>query len=216
MRRSGVLIGIVAMALATVAPGAGAAQGDEPKSAAAKSALRKYEKVAEKAQQTYAREVDAARKAAAAELTTAMKAATRAANLDEANRIKAAIDGLKSDEPAAAAASPAKSRGGSGLVGAWQVVYIGGNQHVHEFREDGTVVNTFVDQAKWTAKVERDGDHVIAKYPQFTERYTVAGDRLFVEQFSPGSLYPNLPPSVMAVGAREERGERGGKSKRSR
>ena len=210
MKRTTVLVCAVTIALATVAPGSGAGvnnNDDEPKSVAAKAALRKYEKVAEKAQQAYARELDVARKAAAAELANAMKAATRAANLDEANRIKAAIDGLKGDPagPPAKGAKAAGGGGGVGLGGKWNSVYIGPeNRHVHEFREDGTVRNEFVGRAEWTAKLERDDDgNIIARFPDFLERYTLAGGRLFVEQFHPGR-YPDQHPAYVAIGVRPE------------
>lgn len=202
MKRSAAVIGIVVIALATVAPGAGDDADNAPKTAAAKSALRKYEKSLEKAQQAFAREAGTARKTATAELEVAMKAATRAANLDEANRIKAAIDAMRDD---AAGQSGRAPRAVAGLSGSWQTVYVGPeNRHVHEFRDDGTVRNTFVGHGEWTAKLERDAaGNTVARYPQFIERYTVAGGRLYVEQFNP-ARYPDAAPGFVAIGVRDE------------
>src|SRR5687767_14264488 len=124
---------VIATALA-VAVGVVAVAADQPgwdfQSRAAQAAKRKFEDAALKADQEFARRMTVAREAAVKELVDAMRAATRAGDLDEANKIKAAIAELNEDAPLAS----------QGPLGRWVVRYSNGVVRETDIRPDGTVV----------------------------------------------------------------------------
>ncbi len=200
MKHATMLIGIVMIALAAGAPGVGAKSEAEPRSAAAKAAIRKYDKAMEKAMQAYSREAEIAKKGAATELAVALKAATRAANLEEANRIKAMIEGLD-DEVGLGNGSAPDVRAGKFPHGTWEVTYLNGNRHLYGFDGRGSVRCSLSGRVIHSGKLRREDHDLIATFDgDIIERFSFAGDRLFVEHFRPANRYPDASASDIATG----------------
>jgi hypothetical protein len=122
-----------------------------PKSAAAQAALLKLETAKRNAGTEYQQVMTAAGNKAAQELEAAKQAAMKSGNLNEANAIQAAIDGLK-DKPRQAAAA---ASGGGGelrrrLESAKAITYYRGNKSSSiEFRPDG---NVWENGKKWNVR----------------------------------------------------------------
>ena len=146
----------------------------------------------------------AAREAAARELNEAMRLATRAGDLDEANKIKRALDDLAQDTPAPAAGPGAAPGSARGPVGRWDMRYSNGVRRDYEIRPDGTVAWSSSNRAG-KGKVERieNGWLVADDGDGNAERLTLAGDRLFIEHFHPAARYPKQGTDILAVGERE-------------
>jgi hypothetical protein len=125
-----------------------------------------------------------------------MRAATRAGDLDEANRIKAAIDELNEASEGAG--------GGRDPVGRWDIHYSNGVDRTYEIRPDGSVAWTDGDGHRGQGRLQRlDGGWLMAEDSKGNaERIAVAGDRLYIEHFHPASRYPNERTRTMAVGTR--------------
>ena len=180
-------------AASTAGDGAAAAAWDF-KSTKAQTAKKRYDEAASRAEQEYARKMGVARDAAAKELGEAMRAATKAGDLDEANRIKQALEELTAELP------PPGS--GRGLVGRWEVRYSNGVRRAYEVKPDGAVT--------WTGGGSRGGRGTLRRaeggwlLPEDgdgnAERWTLSGERLFVEHFHPKQRYPKEPADVLAVG----------------
>lgn len=100
--------------------GTGAPDAPKPKSARAQAALRSYEAAVGVARREYDRAVATALKELTAELDVAKRAATRAEDLDEANRIAALVRELGAAGGPAADPKPALTvrRAGYGAPGA--------------------------------------------------------------------------------------------------
>ncbi len=89
---------IIGTALIAGLGAAGEISGWNFHSTSAKEAKRKFEASVARAEGTFAEAKQAAATVAVKELTVSMNVATRAADLDEATKIKAAITELKSSE----------------------------------------------------------------------------------------------------------------------
>ena len=165
-------------------------------SRAARAAHKKYEEAVERAKQDYDRRVEAARKVAESELADAMKAATRHGDLDEANRIKAAVGRLKPN---------AAVTGSTRLLGAWQVRYANGIERTYEVRNDGTATWTEAGRAAVVGRFKQVEPEIVYDENKLAvERWTVVGDRLFIEHFNPASGYPKARPLTLGVATRVE------------
>jgi hypothetical protein len=84
------------------------------------------------------------------------------------------------------------------------VRYTNGYRREYEVLPDGTAAWT-IPTRSGRGKLQRDegGAWLIANDGDGNvERWTLAGDRLFVEHFSPGTRYPKEPANFMAVGSR--------------
>ena len=162
----------------------------------AQAARKRYEEAAARAEQEFSKKIATASETAIKELTEAMKTATRAADLEEANRISAAIDELKVSDPSPASAPS--------IVGGWRVTYTTGNVRQYRIDPDGSLSWTSdAVQGVVHGRVQRAGKEVLIDDGKgAVERLTLAGERLFVEHFFPAERFPNNPPRIMAVGTR--------------
>lgn len=80
------------------------------------------------------------------------------------------------------------------IKGNWIVTYTNRTQQSRNIHENQTV-------NEGDRLVAENGDLLIV-FPGVIERITLAGDKLFVEHFNPGSTYPDGIPTVMGVGRR--------------
>src|SRR4051812_35088808 len=117
MKKLPFIVGVVcAISLAARAVGAAAPEaGGEPKSLAARDALATYAGATAKAARDYQDKIVAARRQCIFALNGAKDDATKAANLDEALRIRDTVTRLQNEAAAAAAvAAPPKAAAPSG------------------------------------------------------------------------------------------------------
>ena len=198
-------ITVLALAVAMLSPGVGSGVGaggsdGAPKSAAARAALRTYDDAITAARQAYARDADAAKEAATGELGEALKAATRAADLDEANRIKATIEQIAGDDTQVGG-EPLGARAGKSPKGTWEARFLNGNRHVYEFDGRGGLRSS-LDGRVWKGRVRREGRDLVCVFDgdDALQRFSFAGDRIFVEYFRPADRYPRETATDIATG----------------
>ena len=135
-----------------------------------------------------------AREAAVKELTDAMRGAIRAGDLEEANRINAAVAQLNEDAPVA----------DQGPLGRWVVRYSNGVIRETEIKPDGTLAWADGDGKRGRGHLQRirDGWLLPSDGDGNAERIVVAADRLYVEHFHPAAHDPQEPTRTFAVGTR--------------
>jgi len=135
------------------------------------------------------------------DLKQAVKEATQSAELDDAIKIRSAVEFLE-------------KRGGTTLeslksiatvrypLGKWQMILGTDVVGTYDFRPDGTVF--WKQKARQAiAKVTlRDGVILIVYPDDRTERMTPSGSRLIIEHWFPSSLYPSKFPSTFAYAER--------------
>ena len=189
-----VLMHLVLVLVLGIADAAADQPGWDFQSRAAQAAKRKFEDAAAKAEQEYARRLNVARETAVKEFNDALRAATRAGDLDEANRVKAAIAELNEDAPVA----------NQGPLGRWVVRYSNGVTRETEIRPDGTVAWVDGDRKRGQGRLQRIGGGWLLPDDGNgnAERMVVTADRLYVEHFHPASHYPKEGTRTFAVGTR--------------
>jgi hypothetical protein len=181
------LVIVVPIALA-----AGAGDVPAPRSAKARTALRKYDRAVEKARGEYDAAVAAATKVLAAELDEALKAAMKAGSLEEANSIKAAKESRATGKTPRAAAS---------LDGKWSVV--SGNDTTRTYVFDGTALRWTQGGRTHDGSVKAvDGAFLVDTGDGKLERLTLVNERFFIEHFNPAQTYPAGVPDEFGLGTR--------------
>jgi hypothetical protein len=159
------------------------------KSSAARSAMAKYKRAVVDAEDELV-----------ANLEEAMKAATRAANLDEANRLKVAISELRGERNADAG-EPVEA-----LTGVWRIYFDNAHTHVLEVRGDGQAVLAEIDghRRDIPGRVrtnQNTGDVLLRLHSGPIERLTLARGRLVVEHYPKPDDFPEGEP-VLGIGRR--------------
>ena len=128
-------------------------------------------------------------------LQSGKKQATQAGDLEEANKIQVAIEGLTADE--AAAFSPALPR----FRGSWTLHFTNGATRVHRMKATGEVDTS--EGEDFRTQLERKGVDWILDFPGAEiERASLIGDRLFIEHWSNSQSFPRGQPDILAVGGR--------------
>jgi hypothetical protein len=196
-RTRAAVIGLLAVALACALGAGDERAGWDFKSRPAQAAKKKLDELVAKAEEDYFRRVGVAREMASRELTDAMRAATKAGDLDEANKIKQALSDLAGGAP-----GPGSGRG---LVGRWDAKYTNGYRRDYEIRPDGAIAWSEAAGPSGRGKIRREegGAWLIPDDGAGNaERWTLVGDRVFIEHFHPSARYPKDGANHMAVAAR--------------
>ena len=170
--------------------------GDEgPKSPKARAAIRKYEKVVERANADRDRAVAAAAQDLRAELDASLKAAMKAGSLEEAKAIEAVGKSL-----AAPAAKSEKARDlAASLVGTWDVVCANRMQRTYTIDPQGRIA--WGDRRAQLVSTPHGVAGPIGFEQGKRERCTSLTDgRLLVEHFAPDSAFPDGPPDQIGLG----------------
>lgn len=186
------------------------AVGEETKTLppSVQQAVKEYQADVAVAEAKFGAEAEKARQSFLAKLNEEMKKETMAGNLDNAVAIRDEIRRIQSESPSAkgtlqhgqtpksTAALPPQ------LIGKWIVKYQPPFIHTYTVHPDGTcsylekgVVGNLKRQSNDTFLITfavDDGD--------FTERWTLAGNRFFVEHFYPVGSFPKATPTFLGVG----------------
>lgn len=173
-----------------------AATGDEFKSPGARQAKKKYEATLAKLQIDFDIQRTHAQDSYLAELNAALKQALKNEQLDEANRIKAEIDTVRTQS-----ATPVPGSGNK-FSGTWDVCWVNGDRATYRFGRGVDFHGTWsgigkiqsASQDEIVALFDRDGAN------SEVHRFTIVGRRLFVEVFR-GPAQLSDAPKTMAVGA---------------
>jgi hypothetical protein len=161
---------------------------------AALAAKRRYDLAMDKIKGTYDKEATDAQKTLVNELKDALKESTKAGSLDEALKIRSAIEYLEKKEPLPGPATrPAAA--GKFPTGKWNMVKAGGVYGTYSFRADGTVEWIERDRKAVGKMSVKDGLVVITYPDDRIERLTPSGSRLVVEHWFPSSGYPTAFPN---------------------
>lgn len=87
------------------------------------------------------------------------------------------------------------------LVGKWSVLFNNRATSPIAIPADGVVRRG--DGEKLIGKITVERGEMILRLPaDIVERYTIAGEKLFVEQWAPASTYPQSAPSLFGYGVR--------------
>ncbi len=160
-------------------------------SSSARKAKAKFDVARRQAEENFSRAVSTARKALAEDLEAAMKEATQLGNLDEALKLRAALESVRREEAAG---------GVPGYcppylpVGRWKVDFTNGVGEACEVRKEGTA---FVSEPQRSAeaKVEaKDGTVLLVYRDDRVERWTPAGHGMIVEHWFPIARFPSVSP----------------------
>lgn len=89
------------------------------------------------------------------------------------------------------------------LVGKWSVLFNNEASGPIVIPADGVVRRGDGDKRIGKITVER-GEFILRLPEAFVERYTLAGDRLFVEQWAPASTFPQAAPLIFGYGKKME------------
>ena len=177
--------------------------GDESRAvrfttAKAKAALLSFERKSQELKADFEKQTAVARKQLTEELTASMKEATQNQNLDEAIRIREEIACIKATD-----GQFSKTPFGTWAVGwtepGWTTEYF-------TFDGDGKVKKgdpKGKERPSFTLSHRNDDWFIEVAKGRF-ERFTFAGEVLFVEHFAPESHYPDGPARVMGRGKREQ------------
>ncbi len=126
---------------------------------------------AEVAREKYFDSVKAARDAYAEDLTKVLGELTKAAELDKANEVKSEIDRV-----ARVAVEPRE------LAGRWRVYF--GKDDFRDYRIDGRNVVWNLGGKDLRMRIQAVDGELIVRFPKAYQRFTLVGDRLFVEHFA--------------------------------
>lgn len=165
------------------------------KSREALQAKAQYDADAAEADAKHRKELDAARAKLLESLESAKTKATKDGDLDDALKIRTAIERvtsgqeLKPRDPA----GESKTRQPSGK---WNLVKANGVLGTYQFRPDGSVNWTEKDRTTLGKATAKDGVIVVVYPDDRTERMTWSGRRLIVEHWVPSANYPAKFPTT--------------------
>jgi hypothetical protein len=189
---AGVVFTIGLTAQAVFAAAATADPAGEFKTWAARDAMTTYSAATNKAAREYQDKLAIARKACIASLNAAKDDATKAANLDEAVRIRDTVTRLQNEAAAVGAAAAPKAAPLAGrerlaarLAGtAWDTA-----GKPYRFNADGTMTVGVPNSAPWQWAAIGDHEVVVRRADGWTERYTFDDDLKFytVVEFGNGT-----------------------------
>src|SRR5262249_22862084 len=154
-------------------------------------AKRKYDALLKEAETKVARAITDARESLIEDLEATMKEATRAADLDEALKLRAALESIQrevgsgADRSQLAACLP---------VGRWSVEFAKGVAETCEIRKDGTAGVAEPQRTSDGKAVIRGGSLVIAYQDDRVERWTPIGPKMVVEHWFPIAKFPSSTP----------------------
>jgi hypothetical protein len=158
---------------------------------AAREAKATFDAARRKAEADFASALSTTRKALVEDLEAVMKEATRAGDLDEALKLRAALESLRKEETAAS-----RRREGSAClpVGRWSVDFTNGVSEACEIRKEGTA-SVVEPQRTSGGRVEaRDNSVLIVYDDDRLERWTPAGNGMIVEHWFPIARFPSASP----------------------
>lgn len=181
---------------------------DNLKSRQARNAVSSFNRKVDAARKEYDEVVSKEREKMIEELENALKKETTEGNLDEAIKLKSAIESLNQE----AGVDPMANRKQPGITGLWklqfsdgliryqQFVLRNGNPYTLRFREIGGKID---DQGSVEV---RDGKAYV-RYQNWAilERFTIDGDRLIVEHWNVGTNNSiERFPELLCIGTRVE------------
>ncbi|HMF15190.1 MAG TPA: hypothetical protein VKE94_22905 [Gemmataceae bacterium] len=161
------------------------------KSPAAREAKRKYDALMKEAETKFARAITDAQKSLIEDLEATMKEATRAADLDEALKLRAALESVQRDVGGRADRSQLTA---CLPVGRWSVEFANGVAETCEIRKDGTAGVAEPQRTSDGTAVIRGGSLVIAYQDDRVERWTPIGPKMVVEHWFPIAKFPSSTP----------------------
>ena len=88
------------------------------------------------------------------------------------------------------------------LVGKWNMMFSNKAAGPLVIPKDGVVRR--IDGENGTGKIVLERGEALLRIPAFVERYTMMGDRIFVEQWAPASTYPASAPLIFGYGVRAD------------
>jgi len=172
----------------------------------AKSAATRYEQAIRKAEAAHQRAITDARRQFITDLDRAKVEATQAGNLEEAIRLRDAIQTVGND--ARSSTSPTSINDLSAMVGTWRLIHTEPKwKHGYEIDSQGNAERLRPD-GKHTGQIGKlrrasNGDWIMNIHDRL-ERFTLANDGkvLFVEHFYPPTNYPDQAASQVGRGQR--------------
>ena len=88
------------------------------------------------------------------------------------------------------------------LVGKWIVMFSNKDSGPIVIPKDGVVRR--IEGENGAGKLTIEKGEVLLRIPAFVERYTIMGDRIFVEQWAPTKTFPGSAPHIFGYGVRTE------------
>jgi hypothetical protein len=158
------------------------------KSKPATEAKQRFDQVIKDHRLAYTKAATDAEKDLLKDLKSAMKEATKAADLDDAIKIKVAIEHIeKHGAGLDKAPVPTKLKL---PLGKWQMSNAQGVLGTYDFRIDGTVFWSEKSRQATGKAIVKDGAVIVIYKDDRTERLTLSGERMIVEHWFPSSKYP--------------------------
>jgi uncharacterized protein (TIGR03067 family) len=164
------------------------------KAPAARATKKKLDAALTEADATFPRAAGNARKALIKDLEAAMKEATRAADLDEALKLRAAIVSIKN-----AGATENRLHKASLPVGQWRVEFANGVAETCSIQAEGTAAVT-EPQRTCAGKIGVQAGWFLISYDDDrVERWTPVGRNMVVEHWFPKTQFPSAK-GVLGIG----------------
>ncbi|HZK80327.1 MAG TPA: hypothetical protein VFC46_04650 [Humisphaera sp.] len=182
-------------------PAATTVTSERPKSPQAVAAIDKYDRAIRSDADDRQNAVLRAQSTLIAELKPARAAAMKRTDLDEANRIDAA---LKAAEGGATEYSGAPTQ--LPPPSSWHIFYSNGVRTEYVIDRAGTVARS--DNHVSKLQPDSAGSYVASWDDGKVERLTFMHGQLFIEHFDPASLFPDKAPSNVAIGMRISAGDK--------
>jgi len=170
------------------------------KTKTALEAKRVYDAGVKEAQLAFVKAMNIAEKQLVLDLKQAMKDATQSAALDDAIKIRSAVEFLEKRGATTLESVKGNSAGVRYPFGKWQMITSSGPYAptsilgTYDFRSDGTVFWKEKARQAFGKVTIRDGVILVVYPDDRTERITPSGPRLLIEHWCPSSNYPSKFP----------------------